>query len=101
MQIIDAHHHLWERGCFWYSWLQSAPGIDRDFLIQDYETAIAGRGVAKSVFVQADVDPEFGLQEARWALSLAETDGPVEAVVAWAPVEDPGLDGRELRNGGK
>lgn len=92
MQIIDAHHHLWERGRFRYSWLHNAPGIDRDFLIQDYEGAIAGRGIVKSVFVQADADAEFGLQEARWALSLAEADGPVEGVVAWAPVEDPELD---------
>ena len=92
MQIIDAHHHLWERGRFRYSWLKDAPGIDSDYSIRDYEAAIAGRGIAKSVFVQADVDSEFGLQEARWALSLAEAEGPVEGVVAWAPVEEPGLD---------
>ena len=92
MQIIDAHHHLWERGRFRYSWLKDAPGIDSDYSIRDYEAAIAGRGIAKSVFVQADVDSEFGLQEARWALSLAEAEGPVEGVVAWAPVEESGLD---------
>jgi L-fuconolactonase len=92
VQIIDAHHHLWERGRFGYGWLKELPAIDRDFLIQDYEETVKGYGIAKSVFVQADVDPEFGIQETRWALSLAESDGPLTAVVAWAPVEKPVLE---------
>jgi len=90
--IIDAHHHLWERRRFNYSWLKEVPAIDRDFLIQDYEETIKGYGIVQSVFVQADVDPEFGLQEARWALSVAATESPVAGVVAWAPVEQPDLE---------
>ena len=92
MQIIDAHHHLWERGRFAYSWLKELPAIDRDYLIRDYEEAIQTSGVVKSVFVQAGVDERFAIQEARWVLSMAEGSGPVEGVVAWAPVERPDLE---------
>jgi predicted TIM-barrel fold metal-dependent hydrolase len=66
MQIIDAHHHLWDKSRFTYSWLAQFSEIDRDFLIADYEESIAGTGVVKSVHVQADVDAEFAQQETRW-----------------------------------
>lgn len=92
MQIVDAHHHLWERGRFVYPWLKNYPAIDRDYLFQDYEVVARRCGIAKSVFVQAEVEPRFGLQEARWALSLADSEGPISAVVAWAPIEQPGLE---------
>lgn len=91
MEIIDAHHHLWDRARFGYAWLKQVPALDRDFLLRDYQQAIAGTGVVKSVHVQADVDPEYGIQETRWLLSMVEAGGPVAGVVAWAPVERPEL----------
>ncbi len=93
MDIIDAHHHLWDRSRFRYGWLASVPEIDADFLLLDYVESTRGTGVVKSVFVQADVDAEFALQETRWALSLAESDAAVDGVVAWAPVESDDLLG--------
>lgn len=92
MKIIDSHHHLWERGRFRYGWLDQVADLNRDFLLRDFEAAIATTGVTESVFVQADADEAFGVQEAHWALSLADDEGPVQAVVAWAPVERPDLD---------
>lgn len=85
--IIDAHHHLWDRGRFRYSWLQQVPAIDRDYLLRDYQSVIAGTGVVQSVTVQADVDEPWALQETNWLLSMADGVGPVAAVVGWAPVE--------------
>ena len=85
--IIDAHHHLWDRGRFRYSWLHQTPNIDRDYLLRDYESVIAGTGVVQSVHVQADVDEPWALQETNWLLSIADGVGPVTAVVGWAPVE--------------
>lgn len=43
MRIIDAHHHLWERGRFTYSWLSQVDALNRDFLLRHYEAG-AGRG---------------------------------------------------------
>jgi L-fuconolactonase len=90
VEIIDAHHHLWERGRFRYRWLGQLPALDRDFILRDYEEAIRGTGVTKSVHVQAEVDPLYGVQETRWVLSMAE--GPLAGVVGWAPIEQEGLD---------
>ena len=92
MEIIDAHHHLWDRGRFSYRWLKSMPTIDRDYLLRDYEQVISGTGVVKSVHVQAEVDPQFGIQETRWILSMADAEGPIAGVVGWAPVEREDLD---------
>ncbi|HJP32730.1 MAG: amidohydrolase family protein [Candidatus Latescibacteria bacterium] len=85
--IVDAHHHLWDRGRFRYSWLPQAPAIDHDYLLKDYESVTAGSGVVQSVHVQADVDEPWALQETNWLLSMADAPGPVTAVVGWAPVE--------------
>lgn len=87
MDIVDAHHHLWDRWRFVYSWLRQVPAIDRDFLLEDYESTIKGTAVTRSVHVQADVDEPFALQETNWILSLADAGGPLEAVVGWAPID--------------
>ena len=92
MQIIDAHHHLWERGRFSYGWLEGAGALDRDFSWREYAELCRVAGVVKSVFVQADVDPVHALQECRWALSLAEGEGPLAGVVGWAPIERDDLE---------
>ncbi len=86
-RIVDAHHHLWDRGRFEYGWLADRPGIDRDFLPRDFEHVVEDTGVDRSVHVQADVDEPFAMQETRWILSIADDVGPVEAVVGWAPIE--------------
>ncbi len=91
MAVIDAHHHLWERQRFSYPWLRTVPALDRDCRLPEYETAARAAGVTQSVFVQADALPEHGLQEARWALSLAADGGPIAGVIAWAPIELPEL----------
>lgn len=89
MEIVDAHHHLWDRGRFRYGWLPEVPALDRDFLLRDYESVIAGTGVVQSIHVQADADDEWALQETNWALSMADGTGPIAGVVGWAPVERP------------
>lgn len=92
MEIIDAHHHLWDQSRFKYSWHQQFPTLDRTYSIGEYEECTAPFNVVKSIHVQADADEEFGLQETRWILSLAETDAPIEGVIAWAPIESPDLE---------
>ncbi|MBM3279786.1 MAG: amidohydrolase [Candidatus Handelsmanbacteria bacterium] len=91
MEIIDAHHHLWDRGRFSYRWLSQVPAIDRDYILKDYQEVISGTGVGQSIHVQAEVDPLYGIQETRWVLSMADAGGPIAGVVGWAPIEEPGL----------
>ncbi len=92
MEIIDAHHHLWDLSRFNYSWQEEFPRLHRTFALRDYEETTAQLGVVKSVHVQAGVDEQFGLQETRWICSLAEACGPLAGVVAWAPVETPDFE---------
>lgn len=89
--MIDAHHHLWERTRFSYPWLAGHPVLDRDFTLEEYERTSAACGIEHSVFVQAETEPRQGLDESRWALSLAASGSCIAGVVAWAPVESPSL----------
>jgi predicted TIM-barrel fold metal-dependent hydrolase len=57
--------------------------LDRDCRLPEYETTARAAGVTQSVFVQADTLPEHGLQEARWALSLATADGCLSTWSTW------------------
>lgn len=83
MQIIDTHQHLWELDRLQYSWLNSAPQLNRSFRMADYLAASAGLGVVKSVHMEADVDEAYMLDETRHMLALADRPGnPLEAVVA-------------------
>ena len=52
-----------------------AGAIDRDYLLHDYESVIAGSGVVQSVHVQADVDEQWALQETNWLLSMGRRRG--------------------------
>lgn len=88
MQAIDTHQHLWDLDQFPYSWTVNLPQINRSFRLNDYYEAARGINLTKSVFVEADVDEDFMLQETLHALSLAKRrDTPVAGVVAAARPE--------------
>jgi predicted TIM-barrel fold metal-dependent hydrolase len=57
--------------------------------MKDYIAAARGLEVAKSVFVEADVDESHMVDETRWILSLAEQDSLLEGVIACARPEKP------------
>ncbi len=91
--IIDAHHHLWDLKRLRYDWLNEVPAINRSYFISDYQEAISGLNVVKSVFAQANATSECSRDETLWILSLADSPGtPIEGVVAWAPIEDPEVE---------
>ncbi len=61
MEIIDAHHHLWDLSRFNYGWQRALSQLNGTFAIGDHEGNTAEFNVVKSIHVQADVDPEFAL----------------------------------------
>lgn len=77
MKIIDTHQHLWDLSKLSYSWTANKAILNRSFLIEDYRAALSDHDVIQTVFVEADVDEQFMLDEARWASSYA--DGIVAA----------------------
>lgn len=89
--IIDAHHHIWRRADL--PWLEGPEqprifgpygAIRRDYPIAEYLDDIAGSGVGKSVYVQANWPPERYVEEAAWAQSVADESGWPHAIVGYA-----------------
>ena len=93
MRIVDAHHHIWRKDDL--KWL-SGPmqprifgpyeSIRRDYSIEEYLQDIAGTGVAKSVYVQANWPVERFEDEVAWAQRTAERSGWPHAIVGYADV---------------
>jgi predicted TIM-barrel fold metal-dependent hydrolase len=90
MKIIDAHHHIWRQADL--PWLNgpSVPRIfgdyepiKRDYPIEEFLADIAGTGVEKSVYVQANWAPERGFEEAAWVQQTADRTGWPHGIVAY------------------
>lgn len=89
--VIDAHHHIWRQADL--PWLVGPmlprifgpyEPIRRDYGIEEYLADIAGSGVAKSVYVQANWAPDRALDEAKWVQSEADRTGWPHGIVAYA-----------------
>ena len=92
MKIVDTHQHLWDKDLFHYDWLEPLPILDRSFRLSDYSEATRGLEIAKTVFVECDVDEAQILDEALHVLRLAN-DGAtrIAGVVASGRPEKDGF----------
>jgi len=99
MDIVDAHHHLWDLEHGRYPWLQGPPvkltigdyaDLRRDYTVAHLQADIAGHGVVASVHVQADWD-EHGdpVDETAWLQAVADAHGFPHAIVAYADLAAP------------
>jgi predicted TIM-barrel fold metal-dependent hydrolase len=87
--IIDTHQHLWDTNLFSYGWMHDFPTLNRPYLMPDYETATIGANIAKTVYVDTDVDECDMERELGWI--LAQADAPkisLAGVVACAKPEN-------------
>lgn len=89
--VIDAHHHIWRQADL--PWLMGpmVPRIfgpyeplRRDYSIQEYLKDIAGTGVEKSVYVQANWPPDKAEDEVAWVQYEADETGWPHAIVGYA-----------------
>ena len=89
--MIDAHHHIWRQADL--TWLQgpeqprifgSYASIMRDYPITEYLADIAGTGIEKSVYVQANWPPDRFEDEVAWVQSVADAHGWPHAIVGYA-----------------
>ncbi|MCU0984145.1 MAG: amidohydrolase family protein [Acetobacteraceae bacterium] len=103
MRIIDSHFHIWRQADL--PWLTGPmqprifgpyEAIRRDYPMGEYLADIAGTGVEKAVYVQANWPPERAAEEAAWIEVVALETGWPHGLVAYADmtVEDarPALD---------
>jgi L-fuconolactonase len=85
--IVDSHVHLWDPTRFRMSWLDGSPSIDKPMGLAEYREHTAGLPVEGMVYLQVEVEPAYGLMEARWAAERADEEPRLQAIVAWAPLE--------------
>jgi predicted TIM-barrel fold metal-dependent hydrolase len=91
--IVDAHHHIWRQADM--PWL-SGPiqprifgpyqPIQRDYLIDEFLEDLAGTGVVKSVYVQANWPKEKFEDEVAWVSNVADERGWPHGIVGYADI---------------
>src|SRR5258707_6857270 len=91
MEIVDAHHHIWQMKNL--PWLVGEPvprifgeydSIRRDYPIEEYLADIRKCGVSKTVYVQVNWIPDQELDETRWVQGVANKFGYPNAIVGFA-----------------
>jgi predicted TIM-barrel fold metal-dependent hydrolase len=96
MRIIDAHFHIWRQADL--PWLMGPmqprifgpyEPIRRDYPMAEYLADIAGSGVEKSVYVQANWPAERAEAEVAWVESVAIETGWPHAIVGYADMTVP------------
>lgn len=97
--MIDAHFHVWRQADL--PWLAGPmqprifgpyDAIRRDYPMSEYLDDIAGLGITKSVYVQANWPVDRALAEAEWIEHLVQDTGWPHACVAYADMT--GTDAR-------
>ena len=88
--IVDAHHHIWRQADL--PWLLGPmqprifgpyEAIRRDYLIGEYLDDLAGSGVTRSVYVQANWAPHRFEDEVAWVQRVADEFGWPHAIVGY------------------
>jgi len=94
LPIIDAHQHFWDLEHNRHPWLQDVPPIPfrygdytalrRSYLPADFRRDCGAHRVVKTVYVEAEWDPQDPVGETRWVSALAAAHGLPNAIVAQA-----------------
>jgi predicted TIM-barrel fold metal-dependent hydrolase len=94
--MIDAHFHVWRKADL--PWLMGPmqprifgpyEPLRRDYPMAEYLADIAGTGVTKAIYVQANWTPDRAEAEAAWIEQLALDTGWPHATVAYADLTVP------------
>jgi len=94
--IVDAHHHVWRRADL--PWLDGPmqprifgtyEPIRRDYTVAEFLDDLAGTGVARSVYVQANWRPDRFEDEVAWVQDCARRTGWPHAIVGYADLTVP------------
>lgn len=89
--MIDAHHHIWRQKDL--PWLMGPEqprifgpyaAIMRDYGMREFLADIAGTGITKSVYVQANWVPDQFEDEAAWVQNEADEHGTICGIVGYA-----------------
>ena len=96
IEIVDAHHHLWDldHPLLRYTWLRGAPDADfflgdytpirQSYLPADYRCDASKHNVVATVHCEAECDREFQVQESEWLMEMHEAHALPGAIVGHA-----------------
>jgi len=97
VEIVDAHHHLWDLGgSLRRPWLEGPPiafrygdysDIRRSYLPEDYRRDTANRKIVATVHIETEVRREDEVAETRWVQEIAEKHGFPNACIGHAHFE--------------
>jgi L-fuconolactonase len=95
MEVLDAHHHLWDPGTRDYPWLagDALAALRRPYTVDDLRSAVDGR-VARTVLVQTVSDPA---ETVEFLATAAASGGLVAGVVGWVDLAAPDVAERIAR----
>jgi len=100
LPVVDAHHHFWDLSLGKHPWLLREPwihmrygdyaSIRADYMPRHYLEDAHGVQVVKSVYVEAEWDPDDPIGEVTWIKRVMQRDGYPHAVVAqaWLDMDD-------------
>jgi len=89
--VVDGHVHFWDQSRLTYPWLDGFDEIAGPYVPSLVPAQVGVATVERLVFVQADCVADQGFEEVEWVTSLAESDERIGAIVAFAPLEAPGV----------
>jgi len=70
LPIVDTHQHLWDLTKFRLPWLEQGSPLNRSFVTSDYQTAVQGLNVVKTVYMEVDVEARQQTEEADAILAM-------------------------------
>ena len=108
LQIIDAHHHLWDLEHNYYPWLSDQPkrseilgnylDIRRTYLPEHYYRDAVGFRVVKTVHIEAEHDRNEQVKETAWLHEMNARHGLPNAIVGHVWFTDPECDEKLARH---
>ena len=93
--ILDTHQHLIYPEKCPYSWTTGIPQLaGKAFRYDDYQKAIEGTSVRKTIFMESGADHPHGLEETRFVHTLARTPASlIKGIIAnCRPEEESGFE---------
>ena len=94
IEIVDAHHHLWNLGGLYYPFLTDAAKEDfflgdnspirKNYLPEDYRRDSSRHNVIKTIHVEAECDRANQVAESEWITQINAEYGFPNAIVAHA-----------------
>jgi L-fuconolactonase len=89
--FTDSHVHFWDTALRPYPWLAAVPRIAGAHGPAELDRDAGSSAPSRIVFVQADCERSFALDEVEWVETLAQADPRVRGIVAFAPMNEGAL----------